>query len=763
MKDKKIILNNNFINYKETTIKDLEELSQDNNQFFFDTESCIDLPNNIVEEYNLSCVDYETIKGFDDILKELRQNKRLGAKIYIWQFGCNFNDKVYWGNTIDQFIDFIKSIDDYKVKTKRTTTPYNIYVHNLVWDVEFIKYWLKQNNFKQLIAVQKPSEKKAQEKLPRVFDIVENEGVVHNAKIHLEERKIGRKNIITKLMFIDSLKITPLSLKKIGEDLIKIDDIYLKNNSNYNYNLVRNPETYKPNDIESWYQYCDIYILKEWYNQFIVPNYIDEGIKPYTISQIAFDSIIKISFAKDKAKGNYDHLMDKKGRVSDRAIYEEHYGLKAIENNPVYNEYIRNSYRGGITTTGSKYKEIAKDNKTQISGVSLDITSSYPDKCVNAPLPYGIPTSIKDGKYQDQNIFGQIYDYHFITIGFDGWHSRNKQNQFGLPIKIFGLDDKQKQMIGWSPNEYYTSNCCKLTYVGTNRPSIKDKRRAEKINKLPYKYIITITHHEFEVWEKLFKFVRYENGKRVEGVHFIDYLSFKSEVGFMAEGILHYYRLKEEGTIEGNKAKTYNAKILINSFYGKNCSKRERQQRLYNFNKDVIGLIPVDETNKNEWLDNKLYAIQYGAAITSWGRTQLMETAYKIGVEKFAYADTDSLKMVGVTKEELIEKCKEKDIKLSTNKNQKQLGGWDYEYTFVDFKAIAQKKYMYQPIDDETGEVQPFVCKCSGLPKEIRDNIKDKNQFNIGSSFIKNSKQKVVGGYVLLPTEFTINDTKIFN
>ena len=285
---------------------------------------------------------------------------------------------------------------------------------------------------------------------------------------------------------------------------------------------------------------------------------------------------------------------------------------------------------------------------------------------------------------------------------------------------------------------------------------IKDKRRKEKIDALPYRYIITLPHFEYETLTKLFTFVHFENGERKRGVHFIDYISFQSEVGYMKEGIEYYYNQKEEGTKEGNKAKTYNAKVIINSFYGKNCSKRERNQRFYNFKKEVITFQPITEENRNEWLDDKLYAVQYGSAITSWGRIQLMETIYKIGSEKFIYADTDSLKIEGITKEELIRICKEQNIELSTSKEEKKLGGWDYEYSFSNFKAIAQKKYIYQ-IEGE----KDYRCKCSGLPEEIRKDIKTKEQFNIGSTFTRNSKNKIIGGYLLLPTDFTITDLTI--
>ena len=271
---KETIIKNNFINYKNMTKEDYKELTQEDGVFFFDTESCPDFPKDIVEKYNLEEVEYNTIPEFEtitegSILYNLKQNKELKAKVYIWMLGSNQTDKVYWGNTIEEFMNFIEDIDTYKVKNKIKVETFNIYTHNLAWDMEFIKYWLKDKEYTQIVSGHNMIERKRTEKQEKAFDIVENEGQTHNARIQMEKRKVGNKNIMTSILFIDSLKITPLSLYKISKDLIKVDDMFIKDKDEYKYNIVRNPQTYIPTIEESWYQYKDIYILKEWYNQFI--------------------------------------------------------------------------------------------------------------------------------------------------------------------------------------------------------------------------------------------------------------------------------------------------------------------------------------------------------------------------------------------------------------------------------------------------------------------------------------------------------------
>lgn len=58
--------------------------------------------------------------------------------MYIWMFGIN--DKVYYGRTWDEFIEFIELIDQY-VPEKKT-----IFVHNLAFEFQFLKSVFKINN-----------------------------------------------------------------------------------------------------------------------------------------------------------------------------------------------------------------------------------------------------------------------------------------------------------------------------------------------------------------------------------------------------------------------------------------------------------------------------------------------------------------------------------------------------------------------------------------------------------------------------------------
>ena len=753
---KESILEENFIHYKDVDITDLESLSYEENKFFFDTENGPIFPKEIVDKYNLTEVEYDTLEVFKDVSKDsllntLIKNKQITTEIYVWQFGCNTTDKVYWGNSIQEFIDFIQSIDEYKIEAGYNIIPYELYVHNLAWDIEFFKYWFKEKKFRQIVAGHNYQARRKTQKQQNSFDITETDGTVHTARIQLAKKTVDKKDYLTTIVFSDSMKITPLSLKSISEELIEVDDIYIKNSDVYKYNLVRDPKGYFPTNVEAWYIYCDIYLLKEWYNQFVIPNYIDEGIKPFTISQIAFDLILKKTYEKDIDAGKYSHLANKSGYVNPRHVYEEHFELRFIEANPVFKEYIRKSYKGGHTTASSHYRQIAETKV--VSGVSMDITSSYPHQMTNKPLPFGRPLYF-EGKYKDYTDFrGRVHNYHFITIAFDGFTSKEPNNQFGLNVKLRGLSEDAQRELDCTCNESATTNLTSKGFVGYNKITTENKIRKKLLEKYDHRsFIVTVSSTEFEEWQKNFHFFCINDNGIVEDVDHIDYISFQSEVGHFAEGLDYFFKQKEEGDLEGNKAKTLNSKLIINSFYGKHCSRRDREQRFYDFDKDIIGFKEVTSDNINEWEDEKLYAVQYGSAVTSWGRIQLRETCRKVGNDVFIYADTDSLKF-NIDKETFMKRCEERDIDISYCKKDKRLGYWDFEFEFTDFKAVGQKKYMYQ-----LGEGKDFKTKCAGLPKEIRDQIVRKEQFAIGKTFTKKAKRKVIGGNLLIDISYSISD-----
>ena len=129
-----------------------------------------------------------------------------------------------------------------------------------------------------------------------------------------------------------------------------------------------------------------------------------------------------------------------------------------------------------------------------------------------------------------------------------------------------------------------------------------------------------------------------------------------------------------------------------------------------------------------------------GIFITSWARYTTISTAQKCYPDRLIYCDTDSIHLTGTEVPEAI-----MDI-VDPNK----LGYWKHESTFERARFIRQKTYVEQ-IDGK------LDVKCAGMPDACKKNVTWDN-FHVGfTSSGKLLPKRVLGGVVLVDTEFTIN------
>ena len=126
--------------------------------------------------------------------------------------------------------------------------------------------------------------------------------------------------------------------------------------------------------------------------------------------------------------------------------------------------------------------------------------------------------------------------------------------------------------------------------------------------------------------------------------------------------------------------------------------------------------------------------------ITAWARYKTITSAQSV-YERFIYADTDSLHLVGT------------DLPENLEIDPTKLGAWKHESTFTRARFIRQKTYM-EEID---GKIN---ITCAGMPKQCYSHVTWEN-FREGNSFEgKLMPKRVVGGIVLTETDFTIKTSK---
>lgn len=343
---------------------------------------------------------------------------------------------------------------------------------------------------------------------------------------------------------------------------------------------------------------------------------------------------------------------------------------------PAYDYDIRQSYKGGFT-----YCDSRTQGKDLGEGIVLDVNSLYPSVMYYNLLPYG-EGKFFQGKYEHDDIY-PLY-VQMITCQFE--------------LKEGYIPTLQlKNNLSFIPTEYLKSSA------------------GEEVT-------ICMTCVDFEI------FLEHYN------VYNLEYHSgwkFKATVGLFKDYIDKWNAIKVQSTKEGNKAMRTLAKLMLNSLYGKFSLNPNVQSKIPYLTEE--GIVKY-RLGKKETRD-PIY-IPVGTFITAWARHKTITSAQKV-YDRFLYADTDSLHLLGTE----LPDCLEID---ST-----KLGAWKHESTFTRARFIRQKTY----IEEIDGKLN---ITCAGMPTRCYENVTWDN-FKPGSVFGgKLQFTHVPGGIVLKDIDFTI-------
>lgn len=327
---------------------------------------------------------------------------------------------------------------------------------------------------------------------------------------------------------------------------------------------------------------------------------------------------------------------------------------------------------------GFTYVNPKFQNKDIKNGIVFDVNSLYPSVMYDKPLPYGLPLFF-NGQYEHDEMY-PLFIQNF-TCEF-------KVKKDYIPtIQL-------KNNLSYIPNEYITES-------------------KEQVNLVLTSVDLELFFEHYDVWN-----IEYINGWK-----------FKQCVGIFKPYIDKWGKVKKE-----NKGAIRQlAKLMLNSLYGK-----------FGTNPDVTGKIPyLDDENVVKWklgekeMREPIY-IPMGVFITAWARHKTISTA-QLCFDRFIYADTDSLHLVGTD----IPKAIEHII------DDKELGYWAHESTFTRARFIRQKTY----IEEIDGKID---VKCAGMPDTIKSRVTWDNFHKGFKSGGKLLPKRVKGGIILKDTEFTL-------
>lgn len=700
-----------------------------------------------IEEFLL--FDDDTIKEFfdvDDVYYTLDTEScddDVTAWVYAWSVGNTKNDLQIYGenlNDIYSVFDKIARAHNRKYNAKKgSTQTFEVFVHNLKWDFEFIKYSLFEMGFEMFFGNIKYN-KKYGSLQNGTFSVCESKGEIYSASIRLHdslnfvstrknkngEYKTQELGVVIELY--DSMKIVNKKLSDIARDMLDIDEMFLKIDG-YDYSTIREKGHVLTVD-EKCYLYNDVYILKEFIKQFYIPLETDKK----TASAISFEKFLKYSFKQKSATDNYKIF---KSLYPDLTIFGR------------VGDMINKSYRGGWTQCNKKYlgQTLELNN-----AISIDINSSYPSVIKYKMLPYGEPIYFDGYPENIEEVRMRGYDIELVTIEFDAFANNDEDNLLG-EIQV---GQNNAKLFGLRGTEYAHTNIVGGvrkgdTIVDYDEVLGKSKENEKKNKKRNYTMTVWMFELEnllenmsFYLENKTYnkRFGDWDGGDTLtKGYEIVRTLSFKGRVGMFADAVDVYVEKKNEGKATNNACLVESSKLMMNSFYGKMGSSDIRMDRCMQMNEN--GMITFGDA-VNTYKTEKKYYRAFASAVTAWGRVNLRTTLYKIGYNNVLYFDTDSL-YTTITLDEVKERCG--DIIHKTD-----LGKWDHEKTYNKFKCIGAKMYIVQTTDGN------LVCKCAGLPDSVKDEMTFE-KFEIGTEVEgKLGKTALKGGYAMKPKKHVIRE-----
>ena len=345
--------------------------------------------------------------------------------------------------------------------------------------------------------------------------------------------------------------------------------------------------------------------------------------------------------------------------------------------------FIRKAYKGGYVYLNPKHK-----NKRGLKGVTFDVNSLYPSVMYDRVLPYGYPIYFEGAPQPDQD--------HPLFI---------------VHLKCaFELKKDHLPTIQLKNNRAYVET----EYLTSSGGDIVD---------------LTLTNVDLELFLDHYD---------VYNLEYLKGLKFKGRRGFFKEYIDYWSFIKE--TSKG--AKRQLAKLMLNSLYGKFATNPKADTKIPYIDADGIVRYAVKtDTVAREYglqppeLRDPVYTAM-GAFITAYAREKTIRSGQSV-YDRFIYADTDSLHLVGEEMPDVL------DV------HPTKLGYWKHEGTFTDSKFIRAKTYM-ETIDGVT------KVTCAGMPDNVKEKVTYDN-FKSGSTFEgKLMPKRCKGGVVLVETTFTI-------
>lgn len=602
-----------------------------------------------------SYLDYFNVPAsFDIETTSTYVNGKKFAFMYIWQFGIN--GSVIYGRTWVEFSQLMSTIVKYfGINTSRRLI---IYVHNLAYEFQFIRNRVKWEKDKYNNDV--------------VFSLKKRRPIYALAASGIEFRCsyfLSNCN----LLYIGAKMIFKYPVQKLSGDL--------------DYSKIRNSKT-KLSDQEINYCINDVRV---------VMSYIQEKIENEgSILEIPLTNTGYVrKFTRDYCMGKFidDPVLAKKRGFEYRS---EMRALK-ISSEKEYSQ-LKSAFAGGFTHASPLKSRWGEDNKSYYTNVgSADLSSSYPYTMVSSYFPMSSGRFLGEVKKPKQ--FKALLSKYccLFTVTFTGIYQVFEAESYISVSKCTSISD-----------DYIAQNgrLCEASYCTIN-----------------------ITELDFDIISQVYDW---------QEIHIFNMRIY--ERGYLPKSfimsVLELYAAKT--TLKGvpDRAVEYLIKKgMLNSTYGMAVTDIVRDDAIYcNGEWDSIEADSSSQLNDYNHNYTRFLFYPWGVWVTAHARHNLWEAILEFG-EDFIYADTDSIKgknfddhslffmkYNATVKRKLFLMCDyyhipKRYVQPKTIENKSKLiGVWEIEESYVKFRTLGAKRYLYEYENGLLGLTVSGVNKNFALP-----------------------------------------------
>lgn len=566
-------------------------------------------------------------------------------------------------NTLDNFMKYLEAL-------ARGGNDIIVYFHNLKFDGSYILDWLTQNDKFHLFGYQSGDEERLldRDKIVSAYKMpmynytymISDKNVIYSIIIRFGERRIE---------FRDSLKLLPFPLRKIAKDF---KTPHQKLEMDYGH---KKPG-YQPNEKEMAYIENDVFVLKEALEIVADMAGCEVYEMPMTIGSMAMAEFKKI-FKEEHGKKAWDEYFPNQTEEIE----------KCVDGNYTYDDYIRNSYKGGWCYCSPRWQGKVINQRVIIDYLhGTEWEKKFRRKCNSCGFVYDVNSLYPSMMESESGSFYPIGKGSYSVGGF----TQEEQNKMKKG-KLYGFLHIRCQFHIKPDHLPCIQIKSSFMYSSTEWLETSD------VGGVPNTVDLFLTMVDWELIKEQYD---------IDNLVIVSHITYNTTKGIFDTYINKWAKIKQtsKGAIRAW------AKLMLNNLYGKFSTSPNSSYMVCEYNEDYNKVIRMPVLFID---DDRAVYIPIGAAITSWARNFTIRHAQE-NFNIFCYADTDSIHCIG-----------SKDMAKGIKEHPTAFCAWKNETDWKEAIFAGQKRYIERVTAEDGEPINKWYynIKCCGMGSGAKNNL----------------------------------------